>query len=372
MDETFGRALRNLRLRRGITQKQLAALVGYTDKYVSDLELRRIPHYPLAKLLDEALDGDGQLTRLAVEALAGGEPATGQPNWDDRLAAGVTGHVRPDATMRDYLANALGLQRSAEDTAGAGLVLAPTLGQMATLETIRDAASGDLHRELLSLEAQYAQFLGWCYQDLNNRGLSEQWYARALMLAHEAGDENMIASILSMRSNAAWGRGDVRRAVDLGEAATRPAASPGVLALSQQQAARAFAAAGEELAAGHALDAAAALSAQAMADPEREPAWIYFSDEQRLEMQRAIVLTELGRHGEAVELFRAALKWLPAEYRRDRGSYLARIALALAKADQVDEAKVANAEARSIAGETGSARTLREVRRVSEILDLAA
>lgn len=370
MEQGFAAALRDLRLQRGITQKRLGRLAGFSDGYISDLEIgRRSPNVHVARGLDEALGGNGLLIALAVREIeAASDPPSQAPRWDDRVGAAVSGRLRPDAAMRDYLARSLAMQRSAEDSAGARLVLPPTLGQLSSVESVREAASGPLHRELLSLEAQYAQFIGWCYQDLNDIAASEQWYARALMLAHEAGDENMIASVLSMRSNAAWGRRDLRRAVDLGEAATRPRATPGVLALSHQQAARAYAAAGDRAAAEHALDTAVSLSGRAAAAPDGEPAWVYFSSERRLEMQRAVALHELGEHRRAIEMLRDAVDGLPAEYRRDRGSYLARLAAALAAAGDRDEASVVNAEARMIADETGSARTLREVGRVDAAL----
>ncbi len=364
-DETFGPALRRLRSSRGLTQPQLGALVNYSGAYISDLELgKRRPHRRLAAALDDALGGDGLLAAAAAAQRAV-EAIPPLPDWDGsaRLAAGVTGEVRPDRTMVDQLARALAEQRGAEDSAGARTVLAPTRRRLVTVETLREAAAGRLHSDLLSLEAQYAQFLGWCYQDLGDVGASEQWYARALMLAHEAGDDNMIASILSMRSNAAWGRGDILRAVDLGEVATRPAATPGVLALSQQQVARGYAATGDRSAAERALDRAVDLSQRAAADPEREPAWIYFLDETRVEVQRAIALRELGDNRRAADLFRAAIGRLPAGFVRDRGTYLARMAVALAGAGEREEASAATVEARDLAVRTGSARALREVER---------
>jgi tetratricopeptide (TPR) repeat protein len=368
-EETFGRALRRLRSERALTQPQLGRLVNYTGGYISDLELgKRAPHHRLAEALDDALGADGQLVDLhAAQQQAAGIPRL--PDWDDaRLAAGVTGTARPDPAMAGYLTQALALQRGAEDTGGARVVLIPTLGQLTAVETLRDAADGDLHRDLLSLEAQYAQFIGWCYQDLGDRAASEQWYARALMIAHEAGDDNMVASILSMRSNAAWGRGDIRRAVDLGEAATRPPGTPGVLALSHQQAARGLAAAGERRQALQALDEAARLAVQAAGDPEREPPWVYFADEDRLEVQRAIALAELGEHRQAADLFRAAIGRLPAQFVRDRGTYLARLATVLARAGELEEASATVFEARDLAAGTGSVRTLREVDRAERAI----
>jgi tetratricopeptide (TPR) repeat protein len=172
-------------------------------------------------------------------------------------------------------------------------------------------------------------------------------------------------------AHAAWGRGDIRRAVDLGPG-RHPAAAPtpGVLALIQAtaQAARALAAAGERRQALQALDEAARLAVQAAGDPEREPPWVYFADEDRLEVQRAIALAELGEHRQAADLFRAAIGRLPAQFVRDRGTYLARLATVLARAGELEEASATVFEARDLAAGTGSVRTLREVDRAERAI----
>jgi tetratricopeptide (TPR) repeat protein len=270
--------------------------------------------------------------------------------------------------MVDHLTWTLARQRSTEDTAGARHILTSVLSRAVDVGTLRSASDDPLHQRLLALETQYAQFLGWLHQDLDNANASEQWYARALVLAHEASDDNMIATVLSMRSNAAGGRGDVRRAVNLGEAATRPWATPGVLAFSYQQAARGYAAAGDADAADRALDMALELSQRAAGQPDREPPWVYFLDETRVELHRAIALRLLGRNLEAADLFRRALERLPNGFRRDRGQNLARMAGALAAAGEREEATSAAAQARLLARETGSDRTLRELHQVDRLL----
>jgi tetratricopeptide (TPR) repeat protein len=362
MDETFAQALRRLRSERGLTQEQLGNLVGYTGGYVSDLELgRRQPHHRLAARFDDVLGSAGLLAHLAADPPP---PVPLLPVWD-RLDPDTAVRTRPDPATAAYLAEALAVHRRAEDTIGAGAVLLPVLGQFATVEAQRADAAGDLHDQLLALEAQHAQFLGWLYQDLGDRAAAGQWYARALERATEAGDVGMVCSILSMRSNTAWEAGDPVRAVRLAESAVRvDGVTPGVLALAVQQSARAHAALGDRDAAERALDRAVDLSQRAAADVEREPPWVYFLNEQRITIQRAIAYRELGDHVRAVELFREAIGRLGAGFRRDRGAYLARLAVALVGAGEREEALVVAGEARELAEVTGSDRTLAEVRRV--------
>jgi tetratricopeptide (TPR) repeat protein len=89
-------------------------------------------------------------------------------------------------------------------------------------------------------------------------------------------------------------------------------------------------------------------------------------------MQRALALRELGDYRTAAELFRRAIDRLAAQYRRDRGQNLARLALTLARAGEREEAAALAAEARTLATETGSARTRAEPDRVAEVLGDAA
>ena len=180
--EPLSAAIRRLRKERGLSLADLGHLVNYSRQTVWDWEIgRRTLHPEVVAALDETLSADGYLIGLHARELAA---------QDDRVEAGLAGRVRPDTVMGDQLAAILASQRSLEDTAGAKLVLPATQQQLEVVEHLRRDASGGVRRELLSLESQYAQFIGWCYQDLGDEPASEQWYARALLSAHESADDN--------------------------------------------------------------------------------------------------------------------------------------------------------------------------------------
>jgi uncharacterized metal-binding protein len=61
-----------------------------------------------------------------------------------------------------------------------------------------------------------------------------------------------------------------------------------------------------------------------------------------------------------------AIAELPGTYRRDRGQYLARLAVTLKEAGEAEEATVVAAQARALATETGSARAMLELDRLSQ------
>jgi transcriptional regulator with XRE-family HTH domain len=352
----FGAELRRLRSERGLSYRALAARVYCSYSLIRHLEIdRRQPSAQLALALDQVLDAGGLLVVLATSP--GALPPWG--DGPDRLASVVNGRVHPDQTTVDYMVDTLARHRTAEDHTGPQVVLPTVLAQATTVAHLRALADGQVREALLELESHCAQFAGWCYQDVTDYSSAEQWYARALDLAHEGDDPNMIASVLSMRSNQAWQRRDVHRAVGLGAAACRPpGATPGVLALSHQQHARARAAAGERRDCERALLKADELQEQAWQRPDREPPWVYFQDAARLTIQRATCYSELGDHRRAVDLFEAGLRQLRPEFRRDRGQYLARLAGALGKAGDQDGAREKAAEARELAEQTGSRRTL--------------
>lgn len=81
-----------------------------------------------------------------------------------------------------------------------------------------------------------------------------------------------------------------------------------------------------------------------------------------LKITRAKCHLELGRASDAVEAFGVVLADLPADYHRDRGQYLARLAQAHIMAEQPEPACIAAEESLAIAISTGSGRTITELR----------
>ena len=367
------------RLRGEPSVRDLSKRTGHAITYTTVhavLKCERTPKWGPLELVVEALGGEVEEFRplwIAIRDAEDGQspvsPAAVQllPDWGDggRVAAGAAGMVRVDARMHDELAQELRQLRLTEDHMGANAVLALTLELVPTVAGLRGAAAGRLHDDLLSLEAQWAQFCGWLYQDLGNHAASGQWYAQALVKGHEAGDDDMVASVLSMRANAAWGFRDARRCIALSTASLRgTGVSAGVRALSAQQLARGHALVGDREACERALDDAVGLSAAAAAGCEQMPPWIYYQTPARLEVQRAMCYRDLGLHGRAVAMLRAAIAELPVTYRRDRGQYLARLAVTLNEAGEREEAAVVADQARGLAQETGSVRTLAELDRL--------
>lgn len=80
-----------------------------------------------------------------------------------------------------------------------------------------------------------------------------------------------------------------------------------------------------------------------------------------VEAHRARLLLVLGHHDEAAAAFQRALGELPVTFRRDRGLYLARAAIAQVQAAGPEEAAASGIKALAIADATGSARIYTEL-----------
>lgn len=74
--DRFAAALRCRREEKGLSLRQLAALVHFGKSYLSDLEHgHRVPHSETAARLDDVLGAQGELTRLAEQAAPTPRPA---------------------------------------------------------------------------------------------------------------------------------------------------------------------------------------------------------------------------------------------------------------------------------------------------------
>ena len=84
-------------------------------------------------------------------------------------------------------------------------------------------------------------------------------------------------------------------------------------------------------------------------------------DDAYLAVERARCMSLIGTPEEAAETFQQAVKRVPDSFRRDRGGYLAREALARAGAGDPDQAATVGTVALSVAVETGSGRIVNEL-----------
>jgi len=103
-------------------------------------------------------------------------------------------------------------------------------------------------------------------------------------------------------------------------------------------------------------------------DDDPESPWATWLDDAYIEVQRGRCLSVLGKHEQAATVFQQAIRDLPPSFRRDRGVYLAREALAHAGARDPEQAAGAAMQALAIAHDTQSGRIIDELARVDSCL----
>lgn len=334
----FAERLAALMAERGLGVRQVAARVPCDPGHISHLiHRKKHPSERMAKNLDQILQAGGELAKLAAPLPLPGLPLPGlAPDQDlyDRITRAIRHPGRADDAAVGWLERCLAEHRRIEDTLGSGPLLGVTREQIRAVAGLAREAPAGLRDRLVSLAAQYAQFMAWLCMDSHDQPSALAWYDRAHGWAAEAGDPDMAATTLSMTAHQAWSEGDPVRCVRLAEAARWYDArvTPGVRGMAAQMAARGHALAGDGNAARSGLAVAEELIRQAAGQPDREPPWMYFYGETWFTLQRGMAELHLASWRRAADLITAGLSGLAPEYRRDRAWYAACLARALAEA----------------------------------------
>jgi hypothetical protein len=267
------------------------------------------------------------------------------PDLYDRITRVVERDARPDAQVIEWMERCLAEHRRVEDSIGAEPLIGIIRTQLSVVAGMAREARRPVSDAIVDLAAQYAQFMAWLCNDLQDKSAALIWYDRSHDWAIEAGDVNMAATTLSMKAHLAWSVGDAVRCVRLGEAArwNDDRTSLGVQGMASQMIARGHALDADTGKAHRALDEAETLIQSAAEHPEDEPDWMYFYGETWFSAQRGMIETELAERGAgnaryAVRLLDKALRDLPESYRRDRAWYGVMLARAHAAAKEYDAA----------------------------------
>lgn len=251
-------------------------------------------------------------------------------------------------------------------------VIPLAMRQFAFIRDLAQSLRGADRRELLLPQIQFADLLGWLYQDSCEYLAAQRWLGRALEWAQQLGDHESAAFILARRSQLACDMRDPATALASAEAAMRLAGRHRLAsAVAATYAAHAHALAGNAAASGRLYDSAQLAlrdcgSAGAAGTPA--PQWGTFLDAAYIDVYRAQSLAVLGYHAAAAAGFQAAISGLRPGFHRDRGVYLAREARARAAAGEHDHAAELALRALAVGAETGSARIFTELSSVRETL----
>ncbi|MFE4977850.1 helix-turn-helix transcriptional regulator [Kitasatospora sp. NPDC056651] len=238
-------------------------------------------------------------------------------------------------------------------------VIASALDHLRLIQQLRRDAAGRDRQGLMQVQAEYAEFSSWLYQDSGDHRAAQYWADRALDWSNAAGDHELTVYVTARKAQLAGDMKESLDAIDLAESAQR-IAPPGsrLVAMARVYAAHGHALAGDEPACQRAYDEALELVTGPRDVPVSRGRWL---EAAYVEAQRARSLAVLGRYEVAVSRFDQAIRALPASFRRDRGVYLARSAGAQLRAVGPEQAAITAIEALSVAVATGSGRIFGEL-----------
>ena len=349
--------------------RELARQSGYSAGYISRLRKGgQAPADDTAARLDELLGAAGSLITAARQ-----RDTTPRPDltaaW--RPASPAPGRPASPASLPDGLSPVEGLHKlrdaliDQDNMLGPGHVLPVLLDQVTLIERLRQSCSGGDARDLLLLQAMYSEFAAWCAQDAADFRTAQFWLDRALELAHMTLDPVWPAYILARKAQLAGDMHDPANAIGLAQAAAAAARDGGRPRLAA--AASVYQAQGHAIA-GDARSSAAALESaieQAVL-PDDDPAapWAPWLGPGYVAVHDARCASALGRHSRAAQIYQATVSAIPDRMCRDRGVYIARMALAHAAGGEFDAAAAAGIEAAAVARVTRSGRIVLELRRL--------
>ncbi|MYU12921.1 helix-turn-helix domain-containing protein [Streptomyces sp. SID8361] len=361
----FGTYLARLRRATGRSQRQLAerlcALSGLdsvTRHEISRWERgTRVPDAWLATLAQALGVPTGGLEAAAAYARGETDTAPGGPSASlaellppgDPLAPlrGRSGRRVGAETVGRLAARVHGL-RLADDVLAGGDLIGPAFRELgAAIRLYRETShTEDVGSALLAQIGELAQIAGWIASDAGRHEQAERTYTIGISAARQAGDEPLVAHLAGSLGYQLSNTGREREGLGLALAAVEEAGADApakARALFLDRVAWAHTRAGEAPPAVRALGAAHdALSAD---DGAEAPQWAYWVSRAELEVMDARVFTELARPLRAVPLLTDVLARYDATHAREVALYRSWLAVALADANEPEQAA---AEARLV------------------------
>jgi hypothetical protein len=237
--------------------------------------------------------------------------------------------------------------------------------QITIMRGVVEQLQGADRRELLGVQAQYAEFIGWLYQDAGEFQTARHWTDRALEWANLAADADLVAMIFMRKAQLGGDMVDRNSTADLAEVAVRMT-PPGshISAIATTHSAYGYALMGDGLATERAYERAH----ETLRSLDADPSWGRWFDAAYIEAQRARSLAELGDLKRAATGFENAISSVRNGYPRDRGVYSARAALVHAKSGEPERAAELGSYALSVGTATRSGRIMSQLARLADTL----
>jgi tetratricopeptide (TPR) repeat protein len=284
---------------------------------------------------------------------------------DGPLVAATSSHT--ESALADSLLKTLDLYSGMDNLAGPQPLVNIAPQQLRFVEDLLSNARGKDRKQLLRVGARYAEFAGWIYQDTGALNSAMQMSSIALDFAQEAEDEALISYILMRRSNIATDAKRPELALKLANAALDKANDlpPRYRAVALRQRAHAYAQLDKSGECASTLELALKCAERSV-DSDNDLA--QYCTPEYVEMEAAHCWIELQQADKAIDTLQHSLEGWKPEFRRDLGLCLARLAVAHASSDQIENALIVADRALEIARETKSFRTADQLARIPGIL----
>ncbi|MGQ4517081.1 helix-turn-helix domain-containing protein [Streptomyces sp. DW26H14] len=230
--------------------------------------------------------------------------------------------------------------RLADDVVAGGDLIAPAFRELRSAVALyrHSAFSDDVGRALLVQIGEVAQIAGWIASDAGRHADAECAYRLGISAARQAGDGALTAHLVGSLAYQHSNTGREQEGVELASAAVEvagPDAPAETRALFLDRVAWAHAKAAESEPAVAALGQAHEAS---VGDGPEAPDWAYWVSPEELEIMDARVYTELQRPLRAVPLLREVLGRYDATHARELALYSSWLAVALADANEPEQA----------------------------------
>ncbi len=256
--------------------------------------------------------------------------------------------------------------RLADDVLAGGDLIRPALRELrAAVRVYKEGThSAEVGRALLGQIGELAQIAGWIASDAGQHADAERVYRLGISAAMQADDRTLAGNLAGSLAYQLSNTGREAEGVRLARAALEgagPEAPPKARALYLDRVAWAHTRAGEAQPAMRALGEAGEALAADSAGAE-SPAYLYWVDAGELRVMESRVHTELRRPLRAVPLLRDVLSRYDTTHTRELALYLSWLAVALADANEPEEAAATAERVVSLSAAVTSDRTAARVR----------
>ncbi|MZE77893.1 helix-turn-helix domain-containing protein [Streptomyces sp. SID5475] len=383
--ESAAHMIRRLRQARGWSQERLAAEANRAAGLPGSLKRQDVYRYEKGKrtprewlpFLAAALGVP--VTELEQAAAAGTQekaPVTVAdflPGTDPLAPL----HVRQGrrigmGDVTDLAGRVHGLRLADDFLAGGDLIGAALRELRSAVKLYREGShTAEVGRALLSQIGELAQIAGWIASDAGRHEEAERIYQLGISAARQAADTTLVGNLAGSLAYQYSNTGREREGLVLARAALAAAgeeAPPKARALYLDRVAWAHTKAHEPQPAMRALgEASETLSND---DGGRTaPQYLYWVEAGELQVMEARVYTELKRPLRAVPLLREVLARYNATHARELALYLSWLAVALADANEPEEAAATAQRVMTLSADVASERTAERVRIIRNRLE---